>query len=481
MILRSIPLLWRLIIGLLCLVLPQSLARAGNEETCFRSTFDIILKQLTDPKSEYIVCPDTTIEIGRPSSPDYDEYEGGDWPLMPLGPNVVIKCGESGESKNNCVLNSSFFHIASFRNLPKLGLLFINADYFLVSGFTLGGTGSPFHGVPPVSVSLAAPGELQVLHDMHWKHAHLGTALSVGEMPPVSPDQVLDDLSVYVTLRRSSFQSVTYTEDLISMKRQSLIVKKTIFADVAVANHYCQNCHSSLIVCQTNEGYPTTTNAHETRTNRHDAAYCTVKNNCFYDVEATQTLLLIQEHGYGSVVLDRQRNFVSGFYVVGDLPPLEVCHHGHGLLPHYNTAEFVSCVQLQDIHYCPVLEEGTHNSEDPYYTHFYEEPEPLEDYHVVHVEPSEHDHNDHGYWNTDTISRDEDDYFPSQPDLSTRTPPCSRSLPCGQCEGDCDHDSHCRGKLKCFQRQGSSKWDSVPGCSGSGKKAQDYCYDPNDA
>jgi hypothetical protein len=46
--------------------------------------------------------------------------------------------------------------------------------------------------------------------------------------------------------------------------------------------------------------------------------------------------------------------------------------------------------------------------------------------------------------------------------------------------GDCDGDSQCEGKLKCFQRNGDEK---VPGCKGStdGKTTgKDFCYDPDD-
>ena len=43
----------------------------------------------------------------------------------------------------------------------------------------------------------------------------------------------------------------------------------------------------------------------------------------------------------------------------------------------------------------------------------------------------------------------------------------------GLCEGDCDYDSDCDAGLRCFQRDG---YESVPGCSGSGKEGWDYCY-----
>jgi len=45
----------------------------------------------------------------------------------------------------------------------------------------------------------------------------------------------------------------------------------------------------------------------------------------------------------------------------------------------------------------------------------------------------------------------------------------------GLCRGDCDTDSDCEGSLKCFQRNGS---ETIPGCIGSGQNGYDYCYQP---
>ena len=50
---------------------------------------------------------------------------------------------------------------------------------------------------------------------------------------------------------------------------------------------------------------------------------------------------------------------------------------------------------------------------------------------------------------------------------------CSSTSPCGRCQGDCDNDSHCGPGLKCFQR---GAFELVPGCSGLGRRAFDYCY-----
>jgi len=45
----------------------------------------------------------------------------------------------------------------------------------------------------------------------------------------------------------------------------------------------------------------------------------------------------------------------------------------------------------------------------------------------------------------------------------------------GLCQGDCDSDDGCTGKLQCFQRDG---YTTPPGCAGLGEEEWDYCYDP---
>jgi len=49
----------------------------------------------------------------------------------------------------------------------------------------------------------------------------------------------------------------------------------------------------------------------------------------------------------------------------------------------------------------------------------------------------------------------------------------AKNLPA--CVGECDADSQCKAGLKCFQRTGLTP---VPGCTGTGSKDWDYCYDP---
>lgn len=44
----------------------------------------------------------------------------------------------------------------------------------------------------------------------------------------------------------------------------------------------------------------------------------------------------------------------------------------------------------------------------------------------------------------------------------------------GECQGDCDTDSHCAAGLMCFKRKGL---EPIPGCQGNGKSGWDYCVD----
>lgn len=57
---------------------------------------------------------------------------------------------------------------------------------------------------------------------------------------------------------------------------------------------------------------------------------------------------------------------------------------------------------------------------------------------------------------------------------------CSAANPCGLGEGDCDDDSQCKGKLRCFQRNIRR---SIPGLYVEHLDAKhddlDFCYDPD--
>lgn len=148
------------LIGLSALLLSFALSGSVNlpavdvvvvADDCFTSTYDIIQAQLTDPRDEYIVCPDTYIKVGAPTI-DLDSFGGGDWPLMALGSDVKILCGQTGSRNNNCTLESSFFHFMAVPDFPALGVIGVWADNLYVSGFTF--TGSKVFAVLHVLLDL---------------------------------------------------------------------------------------------------------------------------------------------------------------------------------------------------------------------------------------------------------------------------------------------------------------------------------------
>ena len=51
----------------------------------------------------------------------------------------------------------------------------------------------------------------------------------------------------------------------------------------------------------------------------------------------------------------------------------------------------------------------------------------------------------------------------------------SSVFPLGMCQGDCDNDEECGGRLICIERRGG---EDVPGCAGFDSGGTDYCTDP---
>uniref|UniRef100_A0A7S4I6R4 Ricin B lectin domain-containing protein n=1 Tax=Odontella aurita TaxID=265563 RepID=A0A7S4I6R4_9STRA len=87
------------------------------------------------------------------------------------------------------------------------------------------------------------------------------------------------------------------------------------------------------------------------------------------------------------------------------------------------------------------------------------------------------------YWEAEYRERE----YPE--DLKLKIANCTESDPCQECEGECKTDSDCNTELKCWDRVDipwrqrlelglKTPWEKVPGCSGVGEFAQNYCYNP---
>lgn len=119
-------------------------ALTGASGECI-DTLDFIYKaenNLTDDSAvrEYILCPETTFEVATKfesdGSPRYGQY-----PLLLARSNLHIRCGESGDSSNNCILQDGeqqvWFHDKfnpgkAITNVRLEGLTFTNEGTYTV-------------------------------------------------------------------------------------------------------------------------------------------------------------------------------------------------------------------------------------------------------------------------------------------------------------------------------------------------------------
>lgn len=317
---------------------------AAVQVECFKSTFAIIEAQLGEnPLEEYIVCPNSTIKVGVPNA-DLSDFVDGDWPLVPLGPNVTFKCGADGKSTNNCVLDGSFMHFLSLPFLPQVGLKSpISADNLYVSGFTFTGDASPeVGGLLSISVALNAPGMNQVFNDVIWKDAKFHSFLYVEETALV-PDEGLPDLSIEATLQNSEFRDVLYGAKLVGVAKQKLTIRDTRFANVGVFDNEANcNCTHRFITANTgvSDGFFTSTSD----------TYIDLVNNCFQDVTASRTLLASATNDSTKVIINNENNYVSGLTLVDDE---NLCTEGIGISTQVD-GDWEECQTFADASTCPL-------------------------------------------------------------------------------------------------------------------------------
>lgn len=161
-------------------------------------------------------------------------------------------------------------------------------------------------------------------------------------MPGITPDESLPDLSTHVTLRDSTFYRVTYSQQLITMNRQSFRARRNQFADVSVSNKDCSTCITSLIVCSTGKNDIITSDA-----------YCSLIGNCFHTVEASEAIVRLEKHGQSNLFLAQNNNHVEEFSIVGSLPEDKTCALGQGISTEID-ADIEACEELADTLSCPL-------------------------------------------------------------------------------------------------------------------------------
>jgi len=111
---------------------------------CIGSTNELVVEEsmVTDLSvtREYILCEDTVFSIG--SLDFYGKPETGGSDIIPLRPNLHLKCGASGSRSNNCLVEAGDVQMEgttvyggpgnSLDNVVITGLTFSNAEKHMV-------------------------------------------------------------------------------------------------------------------------------------------------------------------------------------------------------------------------------------------------------------------------------------------------------------------------------------------------------------
>jgi len=132
---------------------------------------------LRDTRRTYTVCPDSIFSAPL-VSPDEAITQ---YPLGTVNPNVEIKCGESGQSSNNCVITGGNVHFLtphpSYIGLTPTDIFqmsFLDVSNLLIRGVTFTGVDKDFGTDPDnagdfTNISLHLPGVNIGIHDCVFK------------------------------------------------------------------------------------------------------------------------------------------------------------------------------------------------------------------------------------------------------------------------------------------------------------------------
>ena len=230
---------------------------------CFTSTWDILQAQRdknatsidddTNGEDEvYIICPNTTIEIGAFRNPAANDYSfvNGDYPLWIIRQNVTVKCGIDGKLGNNCVFFGGFIQILLQSDVPTPdgGFSFNQSiDNLKVQGITFSGQvvdTSPFTGL---SVQVSNPGKNIRFENCMWTDMVVPSGLfSVSTNSYLERTGIhVDDMSIDVTLSNCKFQNIIYDNPLLHVRQQSLLVERCLFQNVSLTALSGARCHPS--------------------------------------------------------------------------------------------------------------------------------------------------------------------------------------------------------------------------------------------
>ena len=115
----------------------------------------------SDPAQRiYTVCPNTVLRVGV--QVQGLDYMDGTVPLVVLNPNLVIRCGNDGSVKNNCVMKGGDIQVLAplAADVPNTNP---SADNLLIEGFI-------FEGASLMAILFRAPGRRIQIVDCAFVH-----------------------------------------------------------------------------------------------------------------------------------------------------------------------------------------------------------------------------------------------------------------------------------------------------------------------
>lgn len=212
-----------------------------SADECYNSTSAITVAMLVGSQTEFILCPGSKNTIAKPTDATFTEFLPGEQPLVISKPNVTIKCGESGESTNNCIITGGTVQIVAPQAItpshPDNGT--ISVDGLFVKGVTFqGDLGFPDGGdltISPtaggsLSIGLFTMGENVVFEDCIWEDMAAHGVFEADRTSPIFKTKV-PRLSQDVTIRDSVFRNI-HTSWAVVSEGQRVKVENVRFENV---------------------------------------------------------------------------------------------------------------------------------------------------------------------------------------------------------------------------------------------------------
>ena len=222
---------------------PSSKPTPNGSSDCYNSTLAILMAQ-TQGSKDFILCPNTTIDIGVPANPQFTDFINGDFPLLILGDGVTVQCGHDGLSTNNCVLNGGFIQLVSTPNNPLFSDKITSND-LKVQGLTFSGTLQGGNNILTTAIAIGTIGTNMIVEDCIFTNLESDQVVFMGNDALSSPEDLLPQQST-LTISNSVFTDITYKREILRVVSQTLTVQGSMFHNIKYQSCGCNE--SSLFV-----------------------------------------------------------------------------------------------------------------------------------------------------------------------------------------------------------------------------------------